>query len=722
MKQRLFIGVAVCSICFFCLLPLMDGSLHAAVVIIDQEDIRQNMGLHMELLVDKEGTLSIDDIVLPKTSELFFPSRWEIPNLGEVNVHIWVKIRVKNNFYEKREYMLEVPFAPIDLIELYLFDSFGNVAAEKSGESVAFDERKFRYPNPLLSFSIDGQEEKILYLRYYDEGSIPIPLTLWSPRLFVEESLHMQYLVGLYYGIIVVMIPYNLFLFVFVRDRSYLFYTLYVATFGIFQMAFDGLAQKYIWPGISIWWSNRLLFFFMSLAVFFFVGFSRYFLHTGEYAPRFEKLIPLLMIAILMEGLSLFVFPFSIVTPLLTVTAICASVTFFLMSVISLRKGYLPARFYLIAFFCFVTGVFLLGLRYIGILPSNFYTENGLQIGFAVEVLLLSLALADRINILRSEKEEARRESIASLHSAHELKIKYSRGLERKVRDRTIELEKNRNELQHAFMKLEDSNQSTMDSIRYAKQIQQALLPKTEFMKKYMPNNFVIWMPRNIVGGDIFFFEPVEQGFILAVVDCTGHGVPGAFMTMIAMSTLRRIIKDERYYDPAKILERMNFIVKTTLQQDSEDACSDDGMDIGIVKVSDNEGRGKLSLIFAGANISLLYNQNGAIHQLKADRQSIGYRQSKRSNIDFNFTNQPLDIENGMSFYISTDGFEDQLGGDILTGSMEKRFGKKRLRELLGKISDLSFQEQKAFIMAEFNEHRGKREALDDVTVVGFGY
>ncbi len=256
---------------------------------------------------------------------------------------------------------------------------------------------------------------------------------------------------------------------------------------------------------------------------------------------------------------------------------------------------------------------------------------------------------------------------------------------------------------------VEAVNKMIMESIQYAKIIQSSLLPNMEQVKTYLPNSFFLWMPRDVVGGDMLYAESVADGFIVAVIDCTGHGVPGAFMTMIASTNLKRIIREETCHNPAEILKRLNFSVKTSLQQDTEYAQSDDGLDAAICLVKPHEKR----LIFAGAKLPLYYIDNDKLTVIKGDKQSLGY---KKSDLNFTFTNHTIDVKEGLSCYLSTDGFLDQLGGP-------KRFplGNKRFKKLLLETCHDTFDEQSEQLLQAFNEYKGDNERQDDVTVVGFG-
>jgi serine phosphatase RsbU (regulator of sigma subunit) len=238
--------------------------------------------------------------------------------------------------------------------------------------------------------------------------------------------------------------------------------------------------------------------------------------------------------------------------------------------------------------------------------------------------------------------------------------------------------------------------------------IQGSLLPNSEHVKQRLPQSFFIWHPRDIVGGDIYFTAFFEDEYIIAVIDCTGHGVPGAFMTMIASSAMERIIRDENLREPGQILKRLNVVVKTLLKQDTELALSDDGLDAAVCLVEPKARR----LIFAGARLPLWYISQDDVKEIKGDRHSIGY---KRSDLHFHFTNHPLTFEHGMRCYLSTDGFIDQIGG-----KRHKSFGKTRFKNLLRQSGKESFEKQREQLLQAFTEYQGQHEQLDDVTVVGF--
>ncbi len=192
------------------------------------------------------------------------------------------------------------------------------------------------------------------------------------------------------------------------------------------------------------------------------------------------------------------------------------------------------------------------------------------------------------------------------------------------------------------------------------------------------------------------------------MIDCTGHGVSGALMTMVASTGLRRITDVDGCLDPAEILKRLNSTVKKSLQQETEHSLSNDGLDAAFCLVNPQ----KRTLAFAGSRLPLLYIKDKEINRIKGDRHSLGY---KESNLDFDFTEHKIEIEQDMSFYLHSDGIVDQLGGP-------KRIslGSKHFIDAIQANSVLPFIHQKDKLFQTFNEYIGENETKDDITVLGF--
>ena len=325
-----------------------------------------------------------------------------------------------------------------------------------------------------------------------------------------------------------------------------------------------------------------------------------------------------------------------------------------------------------------------------------------------VEQFLTVLIKTLKIIILRKLETDYKRRLEETVHQrteelseANKKLEEYNVTLEQKVSQRTAELNE-------SLTEVEKANKKVMDSIEYAKRIQASLFPNLSDVKDHLPNSLFIWEPRDIVGGDIYHADFFDNSFIISLMDCTGHGVPGALMTMIASSGLRRIIRDENQRNPAEILKRLNFFIKTSLQQDTEHSSSDDGLEAAVCFVDLKEQ----CLHYSGAHLPLVIVQNGQARLIKGDRVNIGYKSSDLSR-EFNCHKIPL--EAGMQFFMYSDGFVDQIGAD-----KPVCFGKSRLLRLLTENSDGSFEEKKSRLLKAFQDFKGESEPRDDYTIVGF--
>ncbi|SCA56582.1 membrane hypothetical protein [Candidatus Terasakiella magnetica] len=245
-------------------------------------------------------------------------------------------------------------------------------------------------------------------------------------------------------------------------------------------------------------------------------------------------------------------------------------------------------------------------------------------------------------------------------------------------------------------------------SIDYASNIQKAILPNDAFLKEDLKDHFVIWEPRDVVGGDLYWYRRCEGGFILVLADCTGHGVPGAFMTMLATGALDRALREQKNGDPAILLSYMHRSIQYSLGQDQKDGASDDGLELGICKIEADTG----DLTFAGARFSLFKVTEQECEEIKGDKKGIGYRGIAS---DQTFTNQPVVTDIDATFVMTSDGITDQIGGERRRG-----FGKKRLKKLLLSAQGYKLEKQKGLILDAFNEHQGDEQRRDDVSMIGF--
>ncbi len=280
------------------------------------------------------------------------------------------------------------------------------------------------------------------------------------------------------------------------------------------------------------------------------------------------------------------------------------------------------------------------------------------------------------------------------------------RVLEQKVIERTKEVVRQKEEIEHQSEKLEELYSDITASIRYAKRLQDSILPQRQYIDNVLPESFVLFKPKDIVSGDFYWFYEIDNKVIFAAVDCTGHGVPGAFMSLIGANSLNRIVIENGETKPSVILDELNRLSSEALNKSTEGNEVRDGMDVAICSL-DKE---TYELEYAGANNPLYVVRGNEVIQIKADKFAI----ASFPPYELRYTNHTLKLEKGDGVYIFSDGYADQFGGE-----RGKKFMYKKFRNLLVEIKDLPAQQQRKILNQKFEEWRGIYEQVDDVLVIG---
>lgn len=302
---------------------------------------------------------------------------------------------------------------------------------------------------------------------------------------------------------------------------------------------------------------------------------------------------------------------------------------------------------------------------------------------------------------------------IASKLSSMRLKSKNEQ-LEKQVEERTVEISAKNEALEFKNEEISEQKREIEDSINYAKRIQDAILPLETVMKKNLPNSFVIYKPKDIVSGDFYWFTKNKNKLVIVCADCTGHGVPGAFMSMIGSDRLNIIVNERNVTDPGKILSELNRAIKKSLKQKGEEEESTrDGMDAAICTVDLDTNK----LVYAGAHRPLWIIQNNNFKEIKATKVAIaGFTKDEQV-----FKEHSIDIEQGMKFYMTTDGYADQFGG--ING---KKYMVKRMKKYILSISDKPYDEQQKMLENEvfswMNDHAEPQSQVDDICLMGFEF
>ncbi|MBV8650861.1 MAG: PAS domain-containing protein [Alphaproteobacteria bacterium] len=264
-------------------------------------------------------------------------------------------------------------------------------------------------------------------------------------------------------------------------------------------------------------------------------------------------------------------------------------------------------------------------------------------------------------------------------------------------------------ELKENEERVANAHRLILESLHYASRIQSAMLPARQALAAATHEYFLIWQPRDIVGGDFFWFHRSDGGYFIIVGDCTGHGVPGAFMTLIACGLIDRHLRTLPNPAPGALLSLLHRDLQTLLGQDQHDGETNDGFEAGICFVDSAERR----LVFAGAHFSLWRRaRDGAIEEIKGDRPGLGYRRQPGQLL---FDDHTFELAPGDAFYLSTDGLLDQIGG-----ARRRSFGRRRFVDVLVRIGSRDLATQQASLLAALADYQGAEPRRDDVTVLGF--
>jgi serine phosphatase RsbU (regulator of sigma subunit) len=290
--------------------------------------------------------------------------------------------------------------------------------------------------------------------------------------------------------------------------------------------------------------------------------------------------------------------------------------------------------------------------------------------------------------------------------------------LEHKVTERTLALNETNEELNTTLLTVEKQRDNIISSINYALRIQNAIIPKEQEIQKYFPESFVFFKPKDIVSGDFYWFADKGDKKIIVVADCTGHGVSGAFMTMIGNNILNQIVHDQEVTEPNEILNLMTPLLEKTLLR-SEGKVKD-GMDISVVSIEHLSGFENLTdvkITYAGAMNPLYYIQNQEFIEIKADKVPIGGKQKE----GFTYQKHNLNLSGlgdltDLTLYLCTDGFQDQFGG-----TEKRKFMVGKFKKFLLEISEKPMAEQKQILETTISNWMlaGNETQTDDICVLG---
>jgi serine phosphatase RsbU (regulator of sigma subunit) len=504
----------------------------------------------------------------------------------------------------------------------------------------------------------------------------------------------------MYTGFFLFFFLYNLFIYFFTKDKAYLYISYCIILFGLFNEFCR--ADHQFFREYPIFWQSfffSMLFSTLLLACFFL---SKYFIEIlRSIGTDVQKEIKVLK----RMGRTILFITASIVTLTLLYGILYKKHFDFWWDIFLLILNYYDELGMLILIIMLVyiivvryqrkfrninytvAGTFLL---FAGVLVSELDSNLNGGIGFlnlhsfgaCLFLLLLSVQVANKIEIFRREKETAQLNAMARLETL--------------VEERTLQIKK-----QKAL--IEEKQHEILDSITYAKRLQEAILPHPEYINGFIPENFILYKPKDIVAGDFYWSETHSDNFFIAAADSTGHGVPGALVSVVCSNALNRALKEFNLTDPGKILDKTRELVLETFAKSASEV--KDGMDISLLCINKKERK----ISWSGANNPVWYINREGFFEVKADKQPIGKTDYARP-----FTTHQILYSEGTIFYLFTDGLADQFGGP-----KGKKFKYKQFSDILVQNKDLGMAAQLKILEKVFSTWKGDLEQVDDVCVIG---
>jgi serine phosphatase RsbU (regulator of sigma subunit) len=567
-----------------------------------------------------------------------------------------------------------------------------------------------------FSLTLPAGKTATFYLRVSNDRKIKyqyskLPFSLYTDSDFTRLRKRQTFFNYFFWGALIIITLYNLVLFFQLRGRIYLFYVFNNIAILIFVLCQSGLVSELFLSNSNH--HEDLILVFGNFAFIFYVLFCKEFLDLKAIRPKLNRIFNRMLV---FWPLPLLLLPLNLHEIAVSIGGLIAIWAYTMIMVTawrSIKRGDTGARFFFIANLFYYIGTILSILMMSNVLPPvllGMYAINLVQLGTLLQVTLFSLTVGSRILKMQREitEKQLEQERIKMEEEVKRTKLirEQNQLLEKKVIERTAELD-NQREIadsrriiaeEQRFI-IEEKQKEILDSINYAKRIQYTLLANDDLLNKYLPPHFILFNPKDIVSGDFYWAIHKDNKFFFAVCDCTGHGVPGAFMSLLNISFLNEAITEKNILEPHNILNyvREKLIVSQAGARDGMDGtllCFTEGSDV---------------IEYASAYNKPILVRDKIIVQLTADKMPVGSGEKKQS-----FTAHTIEIKKGDRLYLYTDGYADQFGGP-----KGKKFKYKALNELILNNHSKTPNEHKQNLVVNFNAWKKHEEQVDDVCVVG---
>ncbi len=399
------------------------------------------LGKKLSYLEDPQGNLALSDVSAASYRDRFTASTQDVPGFGFSRSAYWFRVDIENAEALNKSWLLEISYPLLDEIDVYFVSPDGDVKHYRAGDLLPFNTRPVKHRNFVFDLELARDETVTTYVRVKSLSSLQVPLTLWESVTLYKTGHSASYAFGFYYGLIMALMLYNLLLYFSIREVNYLYYSVSLGAFAMLLMCLNGLAFELLWPDLPQW-GNRATPFFIGVSMLFTTEFSRSFLQLKDSLPAWDLVFKVFLAWFYFVLLGALFLDYHIVIKAGAIGSFVVSICMLAAGYVRWRQRFRPAFYFMLAWTVLLLGIIVYVLKTFDILPKTLITEYGMQIGSALEVILLSFALAYRMKVLEEENERIQHESTVQL--------------EDKVHERTRELNLALEDLSAAHDKLRD--------------------------------------------------------------------------------------------------------------------------------------------------------------------------------------------------------------------------------------------------------------------------
>lgn len=446
------------------LVQLYAQNLEEEVIQLQNAKTHSNFGKHIFIFQDETNSLKIEDILKEETQSRFIKSNQDVPSFGIQDVTIWLKLNIKNDVNLQISYVLEIAYPTLDSIFFYAQDENNeNWNMCFAGDRVPFSQRIIDHKNFIFPLPIEKQDVYSIYVKIRNKGSVIVPINIKPRTKLYASEIKEEMLYGIFYGIMIVMFLYNLFLAFAARTWNYIYYIGIIAGNLLSLSALNGHAFQYLWPD-NPWWANHVIIFGIGLWILFGNLFAIKFLESKLKIKAYHKVFKLMLVMGGLIMLSAFILDYKTALLIANYVLIFNCLSLFSGGILFWIKGVRIAKIFTLAWAFYLIGVILYTLRSLGYIPVNFITNHALEIGAISEVILLSLSLGYKYRLLEIDKKKAQKNVLDIMTRSQEIIQLQNEALEEKIKGRTYELQQKKEEVLQQNEELNAKNEKLTEA------------------------------------------------------------------------------------------------------------------------------------------------------------------------------------------------------------------------------------------------------------------